>query len=158
MSVLIIDYHMGNLGSVKRCFEECGADVIVSSNPVDLNIATYIILPGVGAFAEGMKNLKKMDWINPLKENVLNKKIPLLGICLGMQLLADKSYENGEVEGLHFIEGEVIRFVQSERKERIPHVGWNELHFKKKVQFFLILIKTQISILFTAFILCLFNK
>lgn len=137
MPVLIIDYQTCNLGSVRRAFEECGAEVIVSSNPRNLKIATHIVLPGVGAFTEGMKNLTELGWVKPIQETVLGEKIPILGICLGMQLLADKSFENGETEGLHFIQGEVSRFEQKDKKELIPHVGWNELHINQKSPIFI---------------------
>lgn len=136
MPVLIIDYHMCNLGSVKRAFEECGAEVIVSSHPEDLEIATHIVLPGVGAFANGMKNLVTLGWVDAIKQAVLNEKIPILGICLGMQLLADKSFEKGETEGLHLISGDIIRLEPKNGKERVPHIGWNELHFNQQSSIF----------------------
>ena len=136
MAVLIIDYHMCNLGSVKRAFEECGAEVIVSNNPKDLDIATQIVLPGVGAFANGMKNLLKLGWVEEIKRAVLDEKIPILGICLGMQLLADKSFEKGETEGLHLIPGDIIKLEPKDNKERVPHVGWNELHHDQQSTIF----------------------
>ena len=123
--VLLLDYKMGNLGSVRRSLEECGADVLVSDNPKELPSATHIILPGVGAFADGMKNLEEERWVPALKEAV-SDGVPLMGICLGMQLLADKGYEGGETAGLGFIPGEVRRLESS--SERIPHVGWNEVY------------------------------
>lgn len=124
MNVLIIDYEMGNLGSVKRSFEECGAEVLVSENPRDLKSATHIVLPGVGAFRDGVSNLKRNNWIPEINQAV-GEGIPLLGICLGMQLLADTGYEGGETAGLGFIPGTVKRFISE--TERIPHVGWNEV-------------------------------
>ncbi len=128
MAVLIIDYGMSNLGSVRRALEECGADVIISDNPNDLKLAERIILPGVGAFGDGMKNLREKDWINRIKEEVFSNNIPLLGICLGMQLLADKGYEGGEYEGLGLIPGEVKILQPNSKGERIPHIGWNEVN------------------------------
>ena len=136
MPVIIIDYDMGNIGSVKRAFEECGSEVIVSSHPKDLDIATQIILPGVGAFANAMNNLKKLGWVDAIKQAVIVDKIPILGICLGMQLLADKSFEKGETDGLSLISGDIIRLEPKSIKERVPHVGWNEIHFNQQNKIF----------------------
>ena len=136
MPVLIIDCDMGNIGSVKRAFEECGSEVIVSSHPKDLDIATQIILPGVGAFANAMNNLKKLGWVDAIKQAVIVDKIPILGICLGMQLLADKSFEKGETDGLSLISGDIIRLEPKSIKERVPHVGWNEIHFNQQNKIF----------------------
>lgn len=130
MSVIIIDYGMCNLGSVRRAFEECGADAIVSSNPSDLANADRVVLPGVGAFEKGMKNLKDGGWVQGIRDIALEKKVPLLGICLGMQLMSDKGYEGGEIEGLGLIRGEVTR-LQPKSDERIPHIGWNEVCHKR---------------------------
>ena len=85
------------------------------------------MLPGVGAFPDAMENLNKNGWIEELNHAVRKKEIPLLGICLGMQLLAEKGYEVRECNGLGYIEGEIVRFIPSEMKERIPHVGWNNI-------------------------------
>lgn len=126
MSIVIIDYGMSNLGSITRALEECDADVLVSDNPEDLKKAEKIVLPGVGAFGDGMKSLNEKGWTKIIKEEVLGNKIPILGICLGMQLLASKGYEGGEFEGLNLIEGEVVKFIPV-NNERIPHVGWNEI-------------------------------
>jgi len=128
MAVLVLDYGMGNLGSVRRAFEECGADeVLVSDSPKDLRLASHIVLPGVGAFAQGMENLKRAGWITPLKEAITNQQVPLLGICLGMQLLADKGLEGGEINGLGLVPGVVRRLVPTESEPRVPHMGWNEV-------------------------------
>ncbi len=130
MRALIVDYEMGNLGSVKRSLEECGAEVIVSKDPKDLDSASHVVLPGVGAFHDGMANLKQYGWIPTLKK-AAKDRIPILGICLGMQLLAEKGYEGGEMQGLGFIPGEVKRLTPKMPGERIPHVGWNEVHQTK---------------------------
>jgi imidazole glycerol-phosphate synthase subunit HisH len=127
MKVVIIDYGMGNLGSVRRALEECQADCCISAEPSDLAKATHIILPGVGAFSEAMRHLRERDWSETIQEAVKVHSIPLLGICLGMQLLADKGYEGGETPGLGLIPGEVEVMKPQTPKERIPHVGWNEI-------------------------------
>jgi len=130
--ILIIDYGMSNLGSIRRALEECGADVIVSDNPDDLKNAERIVLPGVGSFADGMASLKNHGWIEAIKGEVLDNEIPILGICLGMQLLATRGFENGETDGLGLIQGEVVRMHAKDANERIPHVGWNEIHKVKE--------------------------
>lgn len=127
METAIIDYGMGNLLSVQRAFEKCGSDAVIIDNPLELRDAERIVLPGVGAFPDAMDNLRKNGWIEELNRAVLEKETPILGICLGMQLLADKGYEVWECDGLGYIPGEIIRFTQTQEKERIPHVGWNEI-------------------------------
>ncbi len=129
--LVIIDYGLSNLGSIKRALEECGGNVLISDNPHDLKLATHIILPGVGAFKDGMKNLHRLEFDSALKKVVLKEKIPLLGICLGMQLLAEKGYEGGVTKGLGFIPGEVKLLKPTNKNERIPHVGWNEVLINK---------------------------
>lgn len=126
MSVVVIDYGMSNLGSITRALQECGASAVVSDDPRSLKTAEKIVLPGVGAFGDGMKNLNERGWSKIIQEEVVGNKIPMLGICLGMQLLASKSYEGGEFEGLNLIEGEVVKFIPK-NNERVPHVGWNEV-------------------------------
>lgn len=127
METAIIDYGMGNLLSVQRAFEKCGSDAVIIDNPLELRDAERIVLPGVGAFPDAMDNLRKNGWIEELNRAVLEKETSILGICLGMQLLADKGYEVRECDGLGYIPGEIIRFTQTQEKERIPHVGWNEI-------------------------------
>jgi glutamine amidotransferase len=126
IKALIINYGMGNLGSVSRAFEECGADVLVSEDPADLADADRIVLPGVGAFPDGMANLTAAGWPEQLRNTLQDPGVHLLGICLGMQLLADKGYEGGETRGLSLIPGEV-KLLEPTNDERIPHVGWNEV-------------------------------
>jgi len=129
MSVMIIDYGMSNLGSIRRALEICGANVFISDNPKDVTKADKLVLPGVGAFTDGMKNLIENGWKVALQEEVIGNKIPILGICLGMQLLASTGTEGFETEGLGLIDGKVVKFEQTDKNERIPHVGWNEIHY-----------------------------
>ena len=126
MNVLVINYGMGNLGSVRRAFEECGASVLVSEDPADLAEAERIVLPGVGAFPDAMARLNEAGWPGELRQALTNPGVHLLGICLGMQLLADTGHEGSETRGLALIPGDVIRFVPP-NGERVPHVGWNEV-------------------------------
>ncbi|MBF0498601.1 MAG: imidazole glycerol phosphate synthase subunit HisH [Candidatus Riflebacteria bacterium] len=132
MNVLVIDYGMGNLGSVRRAIEECGAAVQISGNPDDLNSATHVILPGVGSFADGSARLRERGWRDAL-HRAIDRGLPLLGICLGMQLLADIGEEGGENPGLGLIPGEVRRLVPDHPDVRIPHVGWNDVHYVSSI-------------------------
>ena len=134
--VVIVDYGMCNLDSIARAVEECGGSPAVSGNPQDLNSATHIILPGVGAFAEAMRNLGAGKLAGALREQALGSHIPLLGICLGMQLLASKGYEGGETEGLDLIRGEVRKLEPFGEDRRIPHIGWNEVRFDRESPLF----------------------
>lgn len=118
----IIDYGMGNLRSVQKALEFIGGKAIISNDFSELNKCNKLILPGVGAFAEGMKELNNLDLISYVKKRV--QDTPLLGICLGMQFLLEKSYEDGETQGLGFIKGEVVKFNQG----KIPQIGWNEVY------------------------------
>ena len=127
--VAIVNYGMGNLDSVARAIESCGGKAIVTSQESDFRIADAIVLPGVGSFHLGMKNIKNLHLDEILGEQVIVNKIPFLGICLGMQLLATKGWEGGENDGLGWINGNVIRLKSDDNNVRIPHVGWNEVHF-----------------------------
>lgn len=125
--VAIVDYGMCNLDSVARAVEECGGKAMVTDRAKDLETANRIILPGVGAFPDAMRNIKQRYLDKILYEQVIGKKIPFLGICLGMQLLATKGWEVEETEGLGWIPGEVKRIEPFENDIRIPHIGWNEV-------------------------------
>jgi glutamine amidotransferase len=135
-NVAIIDYGMGNLDSVARAVEECGGDPWITDQPASLEKAGWIILPGVGSFTDGMAHLLERGWPDVLHDHVMNKAIPFLGICLGMQLMASKGWEGGETAGLGWIPGEVKRLDPQDSKERIPHVGWNEVHLSKETPLF----------------------
>lgn len=127
--IAIIDYGMGNLRSVHKAFERLGINAITSSNIEEIKKATKIVLPGVGHFEKGMQNLKKLNLIELLNEKVLQKKVPVLGICLGMQLLTEFS-EEGFCSGLGWINAQTKAFKFAEENNdhlRIPHMGWNHV-------------------------------
>lgn len=127
--IKIVDYGMGNLRSVQKAFEQVGAEAEVCHDPDELRKADKLVLPGVGAFRDAISELKNKELIEPVKEHVAADK-PFLGICLGLQLLFDKSYEDGEYEGLGLIPGEVVRF-NDKPDFKIPHMGWNSLNIKQ---------------------------
>jgi len=124
---IIIDYGLGNLNSVQKGFERVGLDTKISSSTDDIKNSNSIILPGVGAFRDAINLLKEKKLIVPILEEVKKGKT-LLGICLGMQLLYEKSFENGEYDGLGLIKGNVKKF---DIKLKVPHMGWNNLKIKK---------------------------
>jgi imidazole glycerol-phosphate synthase subunit HisH len=123
--IAIIDYGLGNLASVLNVFEAINIEAEITNDIEKIRKADKIILPGVGAFKEGMKNLKELGLVDVLHEEVIIKKKPFLGICLGMQLICTKGYEGGEEAGLGWIDAEVVRFDSEEL--RVPHMGWNDV-------------------------------
>ena len=129
----IVDYNMGNLASVINAFKKVGADVQLESNPAKLDQYDKLILPGVGAFGDAMDHLKENNMDVAVKAFAASGK-PLLGICLGMQLLFESSEEFGNTKGLGLIPGEVVAFNESkfDHPLKVPHMGWNEL-FKQPV-------------------------
>ena len=136
-SVTIIDYGVGNLLSVARALEYCGAKVFISRKKKQITSSSKIILPGVGAFGEAVKKLKKYDLFNVIKE-ISNSGTPILGICVGMQLLMDQSEEFGLNKGLSLIPGKVISVPKlSKKKELIktPYIGWQKVFFLKNFEF-----------------------
>ncbi len=122
--IAIIDYGAGNLFSVKNALDFLGLPNIITNNPDDLRSADKLILPGVGAFADAMRMLNESGLVEVIREEVQKK--PLLGICLGMQMLFEKGYEFGETDGLGLIKG-CVKLMQPEENLAIPHIGWNEL-------------------------------
>ena len=127
-AVAIIDYGLCNLDSVRRAVEECGGVPMVTREAKDIERATHIILPGVGSFREGMNNLKQQSLDQLLREQVIVREIPFLGICLGMQMLATSGSEGGEAEGLGWVDGVIRHLEPQSREERLPHIGWNEVN------------------------------
>lgn len=127
----IIDYGVANLGSIQNMLQKLGTASRLISSPAELSSIDKIILPGVGSFDYGMAALTEKGWTQSLKEKVQNDKVPILGICLGMQLLCKGSEEGAAAEGLGFIDGYCVRFkADDERKLRIPHMGWNEITYR----------------------------
>lgn len=121
--IVIIDYGVGNIRSLYNAFVRLGFNVKVSNKVKDINESNAVILPGVGAYKGAMNNLYSLNLINCIKENINNGK-PILGICLGMQLLYEKSYEDGETLGLGVLKGEIVKF---NKDIKVPHMGWNNL-------------------------------
>jgi glutamine amidotransferase len=129
--ILVIDYGMGNLGSVKRALEECGAtEVVISHYESDFDRCTHAVLPGVGSFRDAMNNLNSQNLVPRIRKLALEEKVPFFGICLGMQLLASRGEEHGLTEGLDLIPG-TVKMLKPLNGERIPHVGWNEIHINQ---------------------------
>jgi glutamine amidotransferase len=125
--ITIVDYGMGNLRSVAKAFEAIGCGVCVSGRSEDLERAERIVLPGDGAFATGMENLHRLGLIEPLRRHVIHGSKPFLGICLGMQLLARRSWEQGEWVGLGWIDAEVRPLDVQAYGLRVPHMGWDDV-------------------------------
>lgn len=134
--IVIVDYGMGNTGSVKNALLFLGKEAVISRNPEDLHRATHLILPGVGAFGDGMKKLVDFGLVRILEEEVLMKKKPILGICLGMQLFADIGEEGGTHKGLGWISGGTRRFRVDEKRFRLPHIGWNDVETRESATLF----------------------
>ena len=128
--ITIIDYGMGNLKSVYNALKKVNFDCQISSEVTDIEMADKLILPGVGAFKDAMDNLQNLDLILPIRKKV-NDGCPLLGICLGMQMLFDEGYECELRKGLGFIEGK-IKLMNSNENLKIPHIGLNRLEFNRE--------------------------
>jgi glutamine amidotransferase len=129
--VSIVDYGMGNIRSVNNAFEALGAQPTIVSEPELLRDADLIVLPGVGAFGDGMANLRSQGWVGVLEREVLDRGKPFLGLCVGMQLLASTGTEHGEHRGLGWVPGRVTRLQPADASCRVPHVAWNDVAFTK---------------------------
>ncbi len=125
--ITIIDYGMGNLSSVAKALRSHGLDVRISNKALDISTADGLILPGVGAFGEAMRNIEKHSLIDPIKKHVGSGK-PFLAICLGLQLIFEYSEESPEIPGLGIIRGRCVRFDDT---LKVPHMGWNQIHIQK---------------------------
>lgn len=128
--IVVVDYGMGNLGSLRRAFQRMGVSASMSADPEDVNQATKLILPGVGHFGRAMTNLAKLHLLDVLCQRVLVDRVPILGICLGMQLLSKHSDE-GDTDGLKWIDAHTVKFDSARLKIKVPHMGWNELTLAK---------------------------
>ena len=125
MKIGIIDYDAGNLGSIQSAFNEMAFDFKIGNVPKDFNNSDVLILPGVGSFKYGMTNLTKKGLVQTILDHAEANK-PILGICLGMHLLATQGNEGGQTKGLNLIQGNVIK-LQKSNLVRVPHMGWNEI-------------------------------
>jgi glutamine amidotransferase len=134
-SVAVIDYRLCNLDSIARAVAECGAEVEVTGDPRTLEKVDRIILPGVGSFGAAMANLTSAGFDIALREAVIGRRLPLLGICLGMQLLGQRGTEHGDHAGLGLLHGTVVRLDPATATDpasvRVPHIGWNEVTLAK---------------------------
>lgn len=127
--IAIIDYQMGNLRSVEKAFLKVGGNAIVTSDKNKIKMAKKIVLPGVGAFGDGMKELRKAGFVEVIKDFIKGGK-PFFGVCLGMQLLFEKSEEAKGILGLGVLDGKVKRF-SSKYGLKIPHMGWNQINIRR---------------------------
>ena len=132
--IAIIDYDAGNLKSVEKALQHLGQDCKITRNAKEILEADKVILPGVGAFADAMEKLQKYDLIDVIHQ-VVDKKTPFLGICLGLQLMFESSEEGPGVKGLGLLPGKIVRFPEKEGY-KIPHMGWNSLHLQNNGRLF----------------------
>ena len=129
--IVIVDYHTGNTNSIKRTLDRLGSRSMISSQIEDVSQADKLILPGVGHFARAMANLKELGLLDALNEAVLIKRKAVLGICLGMELMAMTS-EEGDTPGLQWLDAEAVRFkISAAARHKVPHMGWNRIQIKK---------------------------
>lgn len=132
--IAIIDYDAGNLKSVEKALQHLGQDCKITRNAKEILEADKVILPGVGAFADAMEKLQKYDLIDVIHQ-VVDKKTPFLGICLGLQLMFESSEEGPGVKGLGILPGKIVRFPEKEGY-KIPHMGWNSIEIKRELRFY----------------------
>ncbi|MEM9585860.1 MAG: imidazole glycerol phosphate synthase subunit HisH [Planctomycetota bacterium] len=123
--ITIVDYQMGNLRSVQKAIQHNGGEALITDDPGQIANAEKLILPGVGAFGDAMKEIRDRDLVSPIKDFIATGR-PFFGICLGLQLLFDRGFEHGEHEGLGVIPGDVVRF-DIDPSMKVPHMGWNSV-------------------------------
>lgn len=131
MTITIVNYGCGNIGSIPNMLRRCGAQSVIVNTPDELINANKIILPGVGAFGYAMDCLTQGGFIDILNRKVVTEKTPILGICLGMQLLGKSSEESTNVAGLSWINGHLRKFVATDNSIKIPHMGWNHIDIQR---------------------------
>ncbi len=123
--ITIVDYRMGNVGSIANMLKRAGVEAKLTSDVAEIEAADKLILPGVGAYDTGMTNLADLGLVEPLRRKVVEQKTPVLGICLGMQLLFERS-EEGQLPGLGWLAGRCVKLVPGDPALKVPHMGWNE--------------------------------
>jgi glutamine amidotransferase len=131
--ITIIDYKMGNLGSIANMLKRIGCESLITSDVAEIEKASMVVLPGVGAFDKAMENLNSLNLVEVLNKKALIEKTPVLGICLGMQLMA-KGSEEGKLPGLKWFDAQVVRFTTT--KLKVPHMGWNTINIVKPDRIF----------------------
>ena len=132
--IAVIDYDAGNVASVEKALRYLGEETVVTRDPETLFSAEKVILPGVGSFGEAMERLKEYGLVEPIRE-IVRRNTPFLGICLGLQLLFEGSDESQGVEGLHVLDGQILR-IPDQSGLKIPHIGWNSLHLQNDGRLF----------------------
>lgn len=132
----IVDYEMGNLRSVFNALEMIGAEVVICTTPADLEKVERIILPGVGAFQVCIENLRRKGFVDALNTAVHLQQKPIMGICLGMQVMGKRSFEGGEYAGLGWFDAEVVRLNPNDPTLRVPQIGWNQIQYTSGTPFF----------------------
>jgi len=130
--IVLVDLGICNIGSVQLAFQRLGVQVCVGRTPADIKTASAIILPGVGSFGKAMANIAELGLHKPLREHVLVHKRPIVGICLGMQLLAEESEEHGQHSGLGLLPGCIVKLNSDNREVRVPNIGWCDLRLQRE--------------------------
>lgn len=133
--ITIVDMKIGNIGSVAGGFRRVGQETVVTDDPADVARAEHLVLPGVGAFGDGMASLREKGLVEPLRRHVLERRLPLLGICLGMQLLSERGEEHGTHEGLGVLPGRSVRLTPA-NDLRVPNIGWCDVVAREGARLF----------------------
>ena len=131
-AVLVVDYGIVNLKNILRGLEYVGFSPTISSDPKLVINASRVVLPGVGSFNDGMKDLNQNGLKEFLTEEIIDRKKPYLGICLGLEFLAKRSYEGGVCDGFGWIDSEIVKLQPSEKQNKVPHMGWNDTEIVKE--------------------------